>query len=396
MTPSPRRIARLAALCAMLVVACAPALAKQNGKPAPKRLAAAPAAATASAPSAPYARREDVALFAEQVAERNGLDADWVRATLAAARYQASVARLVMPPPAGTAKNWAAYRARFVEPRRIAAGVAFWRANEATLARAEAEYGVPPEIVAGIIGVETLYGQHMGSYRAIDALATLAFDFPAGRKDRSAFFRDELEQLLVMCGVPKAGRGRCDPLAQESAPKPAAPQGGLSKAAGPPSLMSSYAGALGLPQFMPSSVNRYAVDFDGDGRIDLHHSTADAIGSVAHYLAAFGWKRGMPTHYGVAAPVDASERATLLVPDIVPTFSAERMEELGAELDADGKVHEGLLALVELQNGDAAPTYVAGTDNFYAVTRYNWSSYYALAVIELGQAVRRQVAGERP
>ncbi len=391
MTSLPRRIARLAGLCATLAVACAPALAKPNGKPA-KRLAAAPAAATASAPSAPYARREDVALFAEQVAERNGLDADWVRAALAAARYQASVARLVMPPPAGTAKNWAAYRARFVEPRRIAAGVAFWRANEATLARAEAEYGVPPEIVAGIIGVETLYGQHMGSYRAIDALATLAFDFPAGRKDRSAFFRDELEQLLVMCGVPKAGRGRCDPLTQESAPRPA----GVSKAAGPPLLMSSYAGALGLPQFMPSSVNRYAVDFDGDGRIDLYSSSADAIGSVARYLAAFGWKPGMPTHYAVAAPVDAPERATLLVPDIVPTFSAERMAELGADLDADGRAHDGLLALVELQNGDAAPSYVAGTDNFYAVTRYNWSSYYALAVIELGQAVRRQAADERP
>jgi membrane-bound lytic murein transglycosylase B len=378
MTPSssparPRRIARFAGLCAALALVCTPVLAKKNGKPA-KRPAAVAAASAASAP-APYVRREDVALFAEQVAERNGLDTDWVRATLAAARYQASVARLVMPPPAGTAKNWAAYRARFVEPQRIAAGVAFWRANEATLARAEAEYGVPPEVVVGIIGVETLYGRHMGAYRAIDALATLAFDFPAGRKDRSAFFRDELEQLLVMCGVPKIGRGRCDPLTQES----------------------SYAGAIGMPQFMPSSVNRYAVDFDGDGRIDLHDSSADVIGSVAHYLAEFGWKRGLPTHYAVAAPVDASRRATLLVPDIVPSFSAERLAELGAELDADGRSHEGLLALVELQNGDAAPSYVAGTDNFYAVTRYNWSSYYALAVIELGQAVRRRAtAPERP
>jgi membrane-bound lytic murein transglycosylase B len=370
--PHPRRTARLAGLCVALALACAPALARKHAKAAKQPAAAAPAAsaasASAAAPPAPYARREDVALFAEQLAERNGLDADWVRATLAAARYQPSVARLVMPPPAGTAKNWAAYRARFVEPRRIAAGVAFWRANEATLARAEAEYGVPPEIVTGIIGVETLYGRHMGAYRAIDALATLAFDFPAGRSDRSAFFRDELEQLLVMCGLPKVGRMRCDPLAQES----------------------SYAGAIGMPQFMPSSVNRYAVDFDGDGRIDLRNSSADVIGSVARYLAEFGWKRGMPTHYAVAPPVDASKRAVLLVPDIVPSFSAERMAELGAELDADGQSHKGLLALVELQNGDAAPSYVAGTDNFYVVTRYNWSSYYALAVIELGQAVRRQ------
>lgn len=371
--PRLRRAAiRTGGVCVALGVACTPLLAKKSAR----TKTAGPPASVASAPAAPaaYAKRADVALFAEQVAARNDLDPAWVRAALAAARSQPNAARLVMPPPAGTAKNWAAYRARFVEPHRIGAGAAFWRANEESLARAEAEYGVPSAIVVGIVGVETLYGRHMGSYRAIDALATLAFDFPAGRSDRSAFFRDQLEQLLVMCGAPKEGHAGCDPLAVES----------------------SYAGAVGMPQFMPGSVNRYAVDFDGDGRIDLRRSAADVVGSVARYLAEHGWKRGMPTHYAVAAPVDASARATLLVPDIVPTFSAARMAELGAELEVAGKAHEGLLALVELQNGDAAPSYVAGTDNFYAVTRYNQSSYYALAVIELGEAVRRQVAAERP
>ena len=189
------------------------------------------------------------------------------------------------------------------------------------------------------------------------------FDFPAGRSDRSAFFRDELEQMLVLSHGEKR-----DPAA----------------------LKGSYAGAFGLPQFMPSSFVKYAIDFDADGRIDLLASAADAIGSVAHYLAEFGWKRGMPTRYAVAAPVDSSQRARLLVPDILPTFTAAQLAEHGAVLAPEGRGHDGLLALVELQNGDAAPSYVAGTANFYAVTRYNWSSYYALAVIELGEAVARQ------
>ena len=155
---------------------------------------------------------------------------------------------------------------------------------------------MPPEIVVGIVGVETIYGRQMGNFRVIDALATLAFDFPAGRKDRSAFFRDELESWFVLCkseGI--------DPLAWKG----------------------SYAGAIGMAQFMPSSFNRYAVDFDGDGHVDLHDSAADVIGSVAHYLAEFGWKRGLPTHFDVAAAGrQPRDRAALLAPDIVPTFSA--------------------------------------------------------------------------
>ena len=138
---------------------------------------------------------------------------------------------------------------------------------------------------------------------------------------------------------------------------------------------------------MPGSINRFAVDFDGNGHIDMAGSNADVIGSVAHYLAEHGWQRGQPTHFAVKPPVDSADRAVLLVPDILPSFTAAQLAERGALLDAAGAAHSGPLALVELQNGDAAPSYVAGTQNFYAVTRYNWSSYYALAVIELGQAV---------
>jgi membrane-bound lytic murein transglycosylase B len=359
-------------LCIGLALAlgmAVPAGAAATGKKT--RHAAKPAAAARDdkAPDAvTYGRRDDVQRFGAELAERRGLDVHWVQATLAAARFQPAVVKLVMPPPAGTAKNWAAYRARFVEPQRIRAGLDFWRANERWLQQAEAAYGVPPEVVVGIVGVETLYGQQMGRFRAVDALATLAFDFPPGRKDRSAFFRDELEQLFVMCQG-STQRNACDPLA----------------------VRSSFAGAIGMPQFMPGSVNRFAVDFDGDGRIDLQHGAADVIGSVARYLAEFGWQRGLPTRFAVAVPVDAADRATLLVPDIVPSFSAAQFTELGARLDATALAHDGPLALVELQNGDAAPSYVAGTTNFYAITRYNWSSYYALAVIELGEAVKRQM-----
>jgi membrane-bound lytic murein transglycosylase B len=308
-----------------------------------------------------YGLRDDVVAFAEGVAERHELDVEWVRNALAQARFVPAVARYIMPPTTGTAKNWAAYRARFVEPIRIRAGVAFWRANQRWLGQAEDLYGVAPEIVVGIVGVESIFGRQMGDFRVIDALATLAFDFPSGRKDRSAFFRDELEAWFVLCkseGI--------DPLAWRG----------------------SYAGALGMAQFMPSSFNKYAVDFDGDGHVDLHGNAADVIGSVANYLAEFGWKRGLPARFDVKPPTDTSERAALLAPDIVPTFTAAEMVQRGAWLPEPALAVDSLLALVELQNGDAAPTYVAGTTNFYALTRYNWSSYYAMAVLALGEAVR--------
>ena len=327
-------------------------------------------AAASDATAAPRytAERTEVAAFIAEAADQHALDADWLQAQLAGARLQPSVQRFIMPPPAGTAKNWAAYRARFVEPVRIDAGVAFWRANEAWLEQAEQRFGVPAKIIVGVIGVETIYGRHTGNFRVIDALATLAFDFPPGRKDRSAFFKEELAQLLVWCR-----------------------REGIE----PASVLGSYAGAIGLPQFMPSSINRQAVDFDGNGHIDLRGSAADAIGSVANYLAAYGWKTGMPTHYAVKPPTDTTQRATLLAPDIVPSFSAEQFTAAGAVLEESGLRHTGPLALVELQNGDAAPSHVAGTENFYVVTRYNWSSYYALAVIELGEAVAAARGGRR-
>lgn len=311
----------------------------------------------------PYGTRDDVMRFADEIAQRQGFDAAWTRDALARARQVPAVQRLIMPPPAGTAKNWAAYRSRFVEPVRIRAGLAFWEEHERWLQRAEERWGVPASIVVGIIGVETIYGRHTGNFRVLDALATLSFDFPTGRRDRTPFFRSELEAFLQYC--------------QRESLDPTEPLG-------------SYAGAMGLPQFMPSSILRYGIDFDEDGHVDLHGNPADVIGSVAHYLAQFGWERDAPTRFRVAAPVEVRDRALLLVPDIVPSFSAAEFGERGAVLDEAGRAWDGKLALIELANGDAAPSYFAGTTNFYAITRYNWSSYYAMAVIELGEAIRRQ------
>ena len=309
-----------------------------------------------------------VAALAEQIAQTQQLPLHWVKQELSSAKHLKDLPKLVLAPPVSQPKNWRAYQARFIEPRRIAAGVAFWRNYKDALQRAEATYGVPAEIIVGILGVETFYGQHMGNYRVLDALTTLSLDFPAEHPraaERQAFFQSELGYFLKQ--------------ARQQAPKTKP-------------ILGSFAGAMGWPQFMPSSWAKFAVDFDGDGRIDLLNSPVDAIGSVANYFKAFGWQSGMPTHYAVRFDENTLDMAALLLPDILPTFSVASFAAKGAVLDDAVQTHAGQLALVELLNGEEAPSYVAGTENFYVVTRYNWSSYYAMAVIELGQAVKANLA----
>jgi membrane-bound lytic murein transglycosylase B len=342
-----------------------PARPAKDSKARSARKKTKPARPAAAAPGVPYRGREDALRFADEIAQRQGLDPAWTRAAIAQARLLPVVQRLMQPPAAGTRKNWALYRSRFIDPTRIAAGVRFWQEHRAALERAEQEYGVPAETIVGIIGVETIYGQQMGSFRVIDALATLSFDHPTSHPratERSAYFRGELEQLLTL-----AHRAGSDPLAP----------------------LGSYAGAMGLPQFMPTSWVRWAVDFDGDGRIDLRRSAVDAIGSVASYFKGHGWQTGMPTHYPVRIEAGRTDLDTLLAPDILPTFSAASFTARGAGLEGPALQHTGPLALVELQNGDAPSSYVAGTENFYVITRYNQSSYYAMAVIELGREVKQ-------
>lgn len=321
------------------------------------------------APPRPIGRRVDAMQLAAQIATVHDLDPAWTSAVIARAHHLPEVLELIAPPAQPASKNWAAYRARFVEPARIGAGVSFWNAHQGWLDAARSRYGVEPSVIIGIIGVETYYGRLTGRFRVVDALATLALDRPRGGSDRRAFFADELGHWLAI-----ARRERIDP---------AATQG-------------SFAGAIGLGQFMPGSIERWAIDFDGDGRIDMMADAADVIGSIANYLAGHGWQAGTPTHFEVEPPPAGSEaRARLLGPDIVPSFSARQFAEAGAELDPSGREFDGPLALVELRNGaQETPSYVAATANFYAVTRYNRSAYYAMAVIELGRAVQAQRAGE--
>jgi membrane-bound lytic murein transglycosylase B len=329
-------------------------------EPAQKGKAAAAAALIGT--GAAYAERAPAMQFANELAERRQLSPDWVRRAIGQARQSPAVIALMQPPPKSFVKNWQVYRSRFIDEVRIQGGLRFWQAHQADLQRAQSTYGVPAQIIVGVIGVETLYGRETGRFRIIDALTTLAFDFPAQHPraaERSDYFRKELEQFLVAQNQLQA-----DPL----------------------EALGSYAGASGLPQFMPSSIASFAVDFDGDGRIDLRSSASDAIGSVARYLQAFGWRSDMPTHYPVTF-ADNADMPSLLAPDILPTFTVASFQEKGAVLQGPALQHKGPLALIELLNGGQTPSYVAGTENFYAITRYNWSSYYAMAVIDLGQEI---------
>jgi len=353
---------------AFLVAACGSTTAlaasprKATAQPAGKKPSAAKTSLAAS--GAPYATRADAMAFADEIAQRRGLDREWVRNTIGGARFLPGVPRLMLPAQGGAPKNWRVYRSRFIDPVRISAGVRFWRANAPALERAEREFGVPAEIIVGIIGVETIYGRNMGSFRVIDALATLSFDFPDAHPraaERVAFFRGELESFLST--------------ESRTAEDPFVPLG-------------SYAGAMGMPQFMPSSMAKYAVDYDGNGRIDLVGSPTDVIGSVANYFKAFGWEPGRPSILPVSFDEARLKKSVLLAPDIRPTFSTDSFGAAGAVLPPAAQQYDGLLALIELQNGYDAPTYVAGTKNFYVITRYNWSAYYAMSVLELGEEVK--------
>ncbi|MFM7801070.1 MAG: lytic transglycosylase domain-containing protein, partial [Limnohabitans sp.] len=294
-----------------------------------------------------------VRALAKTIARQQKLPVAWVTKHIAQARQLTAILPMVLPPASAQQKNWSAYRARFLDDCRIHTGVKFWRDNALLLDQAFVIHGVPPRFIVGILGVETFYGQHQGQYPLIDVLSTLSLMFPASHPhavERQAFFQSELAYFLKQ---------------QKMQPNQKAPLG-------------SYAGASGLPQFMPSSIARFAVDFDGDGRIDLNKSVADAIGSVANYFKAFGWQPGMPTHFNVdVSSVPEEDLNALLAPDIVPSWSVAYLQSKRSVLADDALGFDKPLALVQLHDGGHSPSYVAGTENFFVITRYNRSSYYA-------------------
>ncbi len=312
----------------------------------------------------PYDERDIVQQFARDLAKQSAvggsspLNEQDILATLAQARYQGSAAKAILPPISPSVKNWQRYRARFVETYRIKRGIEFWDAHADILAKTQEATGVPASVITAIIGVETIYGEHTGNYRTIDALATLAFDYPPSPRDRSDFFKSELAAFFMLCK-----EAHLDPL----------------------TIRGSFAGAIGLGQFMPSSWRAFAVDGNGDGTIDLFGSVDDAIASVGQFLMKHGWVKGGPW-YGSLRIEDPSRLAALIDNDVIPKYTMAELSRQGISSDTAFKPGEKL-AIIDLPNGLDSVEYRLGTQNFYTVTRYNRSSFYALSVMELAQAI---------
>ncbi|RKT44010.1 lytic murein transglycosylase B [Thiocapsa rosea] len=300
---------------------------------------------------ASYAAEADV--FAREMVERHGFDSADLEGVLANARYSQAIVDAMNRPY--EAKPWRDYRALFVTPARIAGGVTFWSENADLLARVEADYGVAPQIIVAIIGVETNYGANVGKHRVIDALTTLGFSYPR----RATFFRRELEAFLVL-----SREEQLDPLG----------------------AVGSYAGAMGKPQFISSSYRNYAIDFDGDGRRDLWGSNADVVGSVANYFKQHGWRPGEPVAFaaelrsGVPAGITVVEKSPAL-----PDTTAGDLRAAGVAWDEtlSADVPASLIRLDGVED-----EYWVGLSNFYAITRYNHSNLYAMAVYQLSEEIR--------
>ena len=303
---------------------------------------------------ASYAGRPEVQDFVRDLAKRHGLAESELKRVFAKAQRLEPVLEAIAR-PAERVRSWDEYRALLVTERRIAEGLGFWKKFPRTLERAEKKYGVAPEYVVAIIGVETFYGRNTGNWRVVDALTTLAFDYPP----RAGFFRSELEQYLLM-----------------------AREAGIDVF----SVRGSYAGAIGIPQFMPSSARRYAVDFDGNGKIDLQRSRTDSIGSVANFLKLHGWQRDADV--AVSARVAGDSWRGLMNGRFEPRHSMSELREAGIEFESPQPAGASGV-LIELANADRPSDYRVGLRNFYVITRYNRSAMYAAAVADLAKELRK-------
>jgi membrane-bound lytic murein transglycosylase B len=308
----------------------------------------------------PFSAAPEVRAFILDMHEQYGFDVAHLTRQFASIHSNTAVLRAIRPAAVPEQqRSWQRYRERFVNERRLSNGLRFWQENGAELARAESIYGVPPEIIVAIIGVETEYGRNMGKFSVLEALATLAFDYPP----RADFFRSELEQFLLM-----------------------ARENGVS----PLEIKGSYAGAIGIPQFMPSSQRCYAVDFDGDDRIDLRQSNTDAIGSVARFLNLHGWQARAPI--AIPASVDGDPTA-LIAAGIKPAQPLQELLQQGVSTLNDSallaeRASTQAAALIDLVTPAQPTEYWVGFDNFYVITRYNRSSFYAMSVFQLAEALR--------
>ncbi len=291
----------------------------------------------------------EVEAFVAEMNREYGFAPEPLTALLGQASRQQSILDAISR-PAERVRPWKEYRPLFLTPARISQGQAFWRQHEAVLARAEAEYGVPARFIVAIIGVETFYGRNTGNYRVIDALSTLGFDYPP----RQPFFRQQLKEFLL--------------LAREQQLDPLQPRG-------------SYAGAMGLPQFMPGSFRSYAVDFDHDGHIDIWKNPADAIGSVANYFRQHGWQPGETV--AVRARIRDGQAARGLSAGLEPDTTPARLQAAGWQ--PESAIAPDAAAVAFRLEGEAGDEYWIGLRNFYVITRYNHSLMYAMAVNQLAE-----------
>ena len=305
---------------------------------------------------ADYSKHELADAFAQKMSEEHDFDKAEVLALLSQAKKQQSILD-AMSRPAEKTKEWFEYREIFVKPTRIKQGVEFWQEHKETITRASEKFGVAPEIIVAIIGVETRYGRHAGRYRVIDALTTLGFDYPS----RGKFFRKELAQYLLMVKEQEQ-----DPL----------------------SLKGSYAGAMGYGQFIPSSYRAYAVDFDGDKKVDIWNNPVDAIGSVAHYFRAHRWQTGAPVF--ARARIDKAYDKSVMNAKSRPEFTLSELKEKGFT-PVDPGYAPTMKAVPLSYVGDHGTEFWLGFDNFYVITRYNRSHLYAKAVWSLGREIKAEM-----
>jgi len=300
-----------------------------------------------------------------------------------------SIRKLVLPPSGNFKKNWVAYRKRFIEPVRLKAGKAFWEQNQAFLSKVEQESGVPAEVIVSIIGIETIYGRQTGNFRVKDVLSTLAFSYPdtPNKESREQLFKDQLQELILMCWTEGGGSLPANNSNQGLSP---------SRFNSCLNQNSSYAGAIGLPQFMPGSIRNFAVDGDGDGRIDLKQSPKDAIASVANFMRQHGWQPGMPIYFPVQEAAIGDAR---LLADGEPQlkYTIQELITKGiltneqGDLQSGGVEPQSKALIVDLPYPDKDDNdqvrYVVGLNNFLTIVQYNRSYFYAQSVAEFAEAL---------
>lgn len=295
----------------------------------------------------------EIEAFVDEMVQKHQFERERLRRVFSQVRARPAVIRAISTPI--TARPWHEFRNRYVDATRIAGGVRFWERNSAALTRATAEFGVPEEIIVATIGMETFYGRNTGSFGVLEALTTLAFHYPP----RAESFRTELEEYLL--------------LAREA---------GFNVLG----VRGSYAGAMGIPQFLPSSYRRFALDFNGDGKRDLWDTAPDAIGSVANYYRSFGWRAGEPI--AVPANVGETDVEAVIAAGIKPHLKVGELLQQG--ITPLAPVAEDAQAALFMVESDQGPRYWLGLNNFYVITRYNRSVNYALAVHELARELRAQ------